>query len=79
MWLASYGVKNPGVPAPWTSWAAWQWTSSNRDPAISGHLVDDSYIADLGALVIPRPSIAKSVTKARARKAEPKPDSLPKT
>lgn len=52
LWLASYGVGHASPPPPWTHWSAWQWTSTFKDPAVPGR-VDDSYVADLGALRIP--------------------------
>jgi lysozyme len=52
LWLAEYGVQRPSVPAPWSHWSAWQWTSAHTDPAIKGR-VDDSFVADLKALKIP--------------------------
>jgi len=56
LWVANYGVDRPRVPAPWTSWAAWQWTPGYRDPAIRSGAVDDSYVADLPALTVPASS-----------------------
>jgi lysozyme len=52
LWVANYGVERPHVPAPWSHWAAWQWTETFRDPAAG--VVDDSYVADLAALTVPR-------------------------
>lgn len=51
LWVANYGVSRPTVPAPWTSWAAWQWTETYKDPAVGTR--DDSFVADLAALKIP--------------------------
>lgn len=31
LWLASYGVAQPTVPAPWTAWKFWQYTDSPVD------------------------------------------------
>ena len=31
LWLASYGVASPAVPAPWTQWTMWQWTDQPVD------------------------------------------------
>lgn len=74
--VADYGVTAPKVPPPWTGWAAWQWTDANRDPAVTT-LTDDSFVADLGALTIPRPTVRRLVTKHKAQKAYPHPDSMP--
>lgn len=78
LWIADYTTaKTPGVPAPWHSWAAWQWTQANRDPAITG-LTDDSLVADLDALLVPNRTVARTVSRRRARKASPPPDWVPK-
>lgn len=61
LWLADYGLTHPPTPpAPWTHWSAWQWTSTFKDPAAGR--VDDSYVADLGALTVPAASTAKAVS-----------------
>lgn len=52
LWLADYGVKVPRVPPPWSHWTAWQWTDRFKDHAVGR--VDDSFVADLAALKIPR-------------------------
>jgi GH25 family lysozyme M1 (1,4-beta-N-acetylmuramidase) len=53
LWLASYGVTHASPPAPWSHWSAWQHTDKASDPAVAGK-VDDSYVADLPALLIPK-------------------------
>ena len=65
LWVANYGVEAPAVPAPWSHWTAWQWTESFKDPAVG--VVDDSFVADLGALRIPLASrsILRVVTGGR--------------
>ena len=62
LWLADYGVARPKVPAPWSHWAAWQWTDRRYDPA-AGSRVDDSFVADAAALLVPGP-----LARARARR-----------
>jgi GH25 family lysozyme M1 (1,4-beta-N-acetylmuramidase) len=36
LWIASWGSSSPTLPAGWSSWAFWQWTSSGTVPGISG-------------------------------------------
>lgn len=70
LWVANYGVAHPRVPAPWHSWAAWQWTSGWHDPALPrDRRVDDSYVADLAALIIPRTAAAARIYLAGGRPA----------
>lgn len=71
LWVASYGVPQPAIPAPWHSWQAWQWTEAWKDPAISGS-VDDSFVSELSALMVPKLTVRRAVKK-RAKKAAPKP------
>lgn len=55
LWVAHYGVASPTIPRPWHSFAAWQHTSGWHDPALPrDRRVDDSLVADLAALRIPR-------------------------
>ena len=53
LWIAELGVETPHVPAPWTHWIAWQHTFTAKDPSVKSTYVDDSYVADLGALTVP--------------------------
>lgn len=34
LWIAAYQAKPPTLPAPWTSYAAWQFTSSAQVPGV---------------------------------------------
>ncbi|MEO8706191.1 MAG: GH25 family lysozyme [Kofleriaceae bacterium] len=36
LWLAHYTTTCPTIPAPWTTWAFWQYTSSGKVPGIYG-------------------------------------------
>lgn len=36
LWVAHYGVRKPGVPGPWTSWAVWQRSGSGRANGVRG-------------------------------------------
>ena len=53
LWVANYGSSSPTLPAGWTNWTYWQWTSTGRVPGISGN-VDLSYFnGDVSALGSP--------------------------
>jgi lysozyme len=45
LWIASYGVASPQLPAGWKSYTIWQYTSSGTVPGISG-AVDLDRLAD---------------------------------
>lgn len=32
LWIANYGVSTPRIPAPWTGWKFWQYTSTGSGP-----------------------------------------------
>lgn len=72
LWVADYGVPRPAVPPAWTSWQAWQWTDTLKDPAVPGGAVDDSYVAEVAALRIPGP-VVKVKTKRAASKVVTQP------
>lgn len=59
LWLPSYSVTNPAnllVPAAWSTWSFWQYSSTGSVPGISGN-VDLNYfkssLAQLQALCLP--------------------------
>jgi GH25 family lysozyme M1 (1,4-beta-N-acetylmuramidase) len=81
LWLASFGVTVPAVPAPWRQWNFWQYASNGSLPGI-GH-VDLDYYQPAGALPAlrepvrpakPGPShkIRHPSTKSRHHKQKPK-------
>jgi lysozyme len=37
LWIAHYGVKHPTLPAAWSSYAAWQYSSTASVPGIRGN------------------------------------------
>jgi lysozyme len=37
LWIANYGVRAPSLPNGWSSYAAWQFTSTGSVPGIPGH------------------------------------------
>jgi GH25 family lysozyme M1 (1,4-beta-N-acetylmuramidase) len=60
LWIASWGSSSPTLPAGWSSWAFWQWTSRGSVPGISGTTVDLDYfqggasaLAAFAASVVP--------------------------
>jgi lysozyme len=67
LWVASYGVARPTVPAPWTHWSAWQYTDRFRDPAVGR--VDDSFAADTSALLVPVRAVLRAAGGGIARLA----------
>lgn len=36
LWIANYGVSEPKIPQPWTSWKFWQYTESGKIPGVIG-------------------------------------------
>ena len=36
LWIAEYGVASPRIPAPWTTYAYWQYTDKGELPCIKG-------------------------------------------
>jgi len=36
LWVASWDVPAPTLPAGWTTWALWQFTSTGTVPGITG-------------------------------------------
>jgi lysozyme len=53
LWIAHFGAKTPSLPAPWTEWAAWQYTSTGSVPGVSGN-VDRNKCPVLGELILER-------------------------
>jgi lysozyme len=51
LWLAAY-VSNPApyVPAAWSTWSFWQYTSSGNVPGVSGNVDRDAWNGDLAGL-----------------------------
>jgi GH25 family lysozyme M1 (1,4-beta-N-acetylmuramidase) len=45
LWIASYGVPSPQLPAGWKSYTIWQYTSSGTVPGVAGR-VDRDRLAD---------------------------------
>jgi GH25 family lysozyme M1 (1,4-beta-N-acetylmuramidase) len=43
LWIASWGVPEPSVPAPWSNWDFWQYTDAGRVPGIDGRVDLDMY------------------------------------
>lgn len=51
LWIAHYETEKPLVPAPWTSYVAWQWTSTGSVNGVKGN-VDRNKAPDVKRLVI---------------------------
>ena len=51
LWLAAY-VSNPApyVPAAWSTWSFWQYTSSGSCPGVSGNVDRDAWNGSLTGL-----------------------------
>ena len=43
LWVAAYGTSSPPLPAGWSTWTFWQYTSTGAVPGISSKDVDHSY------------------------------------
>lgn len=50
LWIAHYNVKQPTIPAAWTRYAMWQFTSTASVPGVNGHC-DVSVCPDLSAVL----------------------------
>lgn len=64
LWIADWGVTVPSVPAPWSHWAAWQWTDNYPDGAAHGK-TDSSFLADAKAITVPRSAKLGSYLRRR--------------
>jgi GH25 family lysozyme M1 (1,4-beta-N-acetylmuramidase) len=57
LWLASWGVSSPTVPAPWTQWTFWQYTNNGTVAGITTNPTDLNHCSlsktELAALAIP--------------------------
>jgi GH25 family lysozyme M1 (1,4-beta-N-acetylmuramidase) len=40
LWIANYGVENPGLPADWTAWRIWQYSDKGSVSGVSSHYTD---------------------------------------
>ena len=44
LWLAQWGVEEPGLEGtPWSEWAGWQYTSRGLIPGVTGHVDRDRF------------------------------------
>lgn len=58
LWVAEYGVEEPRLPAGWKTWHLWQWNENMAVPGVEkGADLTRVHpaIADLSALLVPRP------------------------
>ncbi len=60
LWVANYGVSEPGDNGKWDTWVGWQYTSTGRVSGISGN-VDRDYFTD-GVLLSSTSPIPESET-----------------
>ena len=51
LWIAHYGVLAPSVPAPWSTWACWQWDGDGGMRLPGGVDADFDWCPDVAALV----------------------------
>ena len=47
LWLASWGVVSPIVPAPWTFWAVWQSSAQGTAAGVPGSVDIDTFAGDV--------------------------------
>jgi lysozyme len=64
LWVASYGVSSPQVPAPFVRWNLWQYTASAALGGISGHPFDVSKVRN-GRAALVRLRVRQLPKKAR--------------
>lgn len=50
LWIAHWGVSNPTVPSPWTTWKFWQYSATGRVSGISGDVDLDCWNGTLDSL-----------------------------
>lgn len=65
LWLASWNVPNPTVPAPWTFWAVWQMSAQGTVPGVPGQVDTDEFngtVEQFRAYGLPQPPAPKVPT-----------------
>lgn len=64
LWVAHYGVNNPGDNPIWDSWIGFQYTSSGAVNGITGNVDMDEFTTDIfiGSASIPAKTISKQVS-----------------
>jgi GH25 family lysozyme M1 (1,4-beta-N-acetylmuramidase) len=50
MWTAHWGVSKPSVPAGWSTWTAWQYTSSGTVSGVPGRVDRDKFNGSMDRL-----------------------------
>jgi GH25 family lysozyme M1 (1,4-beta-N-acetylmuramidase) len=68
LWIANYGVSQPTVPTPWSSYLIWQFSSTGHVDGIGGNVDLDKLPGGIAALRRLRIDPAKKVTQAPAVK-----------
>ena len=67
LWVAAYDVSDPVLPAGWSTWTLWQYTSTGSVPGISGDVDVSNFVGSQNDL----PSFAAKPTAAPAPVARP--------
>lgn len=60
LWVANYGVTEPGNPGKWDTWAGWQYTSTGMVNGILGYVDRNQFTDSLflsSTIPIPEPSV----------------------
>ncbi|PZR99852.1 MAG: hypothetical protein DLM67_02865 [Candidatus Nephthysia bennettiae] len=60
LWVAAYDVSEPALPAGWSTWALWQYTSTGSIPGIEGEVDVSNFLGSQNDL----PSFAGTPTPA---------------
>jgi GH25 family lysozyme M1 (1,4-beta-N-acetylmuramidase) len=67
LWVAAYDVSDPVLPAGWSTWALWQYTSTGNIPGIEGEVDVSNFVGTQNDL----PTFAGKPTGAPAPVARP--------
>jgi GH25 family lysozyme M1 (1,4-beta-N-acetylmuramidase) len=67
LWVAAYDVSEPAMPAGWSVWALWQYTSTGRIPGIEGEVDVSNFVGTQNDL----PNFAGKPTAAPTPVARP--------
>ncbi|MDQ6742172.1 MAG: hypothetical protein M3Z97_04595 [Candidatus Dormibacteraeota bacterium] len=67
LWVAAYDVSDPVLPAGWSTWALWQYTSTGNIPGIQGEVDVSNFVGTQNDL----PTFAGKPTGAPAPVARP--------
>jgi GH25 family lysozyme M1 (1,4-beta-N-acetylmuramidase) len=65
MWVAAYGFTSPPMPAGWSAWTIWQYTSSGTVPGVATPGATDLDIFNPGLVGLINPGSQAAKTRAR--------------